>query len=86
MTSFSSHMSKKNRTEPVFRKGLLVTPAIRLSLICFPSSGTAHLLPSVSNELNIPHTSQLPGLSGLGSYSGKKDLNESQVLGDLKLK
>lgn len=87
MTSFSSHMSKMNRTEPEFREGHLVITTIRLPLVCFPSSGTAHFSPSVSNESKVPHTSQLPGLSGLGSYPGKKNLNETTLfmLCDLKL-
>lgn len=68
----SHHTSKKNRTEPESREGHLGTPAIRLSLVCFPSSGTAHLLPSVSNESKVPHISQLPGHSGLVHTQAKR--------------
>lgn len=64
-------MSKMKRSEPEFREGHLSTPASRLSLVSFPSPGTAYL-PSVSNESKIPHTSQLPGLSGLLHTQAKR--------------
>lgn len=67
----SSHMSKMKRSEPEFRESHLSTPASRLSLVSFPSPGTAYL-PSVSNESKIPHTSQLPGLSGLLHTQAKR--------------